>query len=74
MLKFDIERAKEVYRCDKNQYNEDSLLTVLQKNLEFLVFYNRNLTKNQCDLIRDCWELACYIETTEANENRKEVD
>lgn len=74
MLKFDIERAKEIYRCDKNQYNEDSLLTVLQKNLEFLVFYNRNLTKNQCDLIRDCWELACCIETTEANENRKEVD
>ena len=29
MLKFDIERAKEVYRCDKKQYNENSLLTAL---------------------------------------------
>ena len=74
MLTFNIKLAKEVYRCDEKQYNEDSLLTTLQKNLEFLVFYNRNLTKNQCDLIRDCWELACCIETTEANENGKEVN
>lgn len=74
MLKFDVERAKEVYRCDKTQYNENSLLTALQENLAFLVFHNRNLTKNQRNLIRDCWELACCIKTTEANENGKEVN
>lgn len=65
MLQFDIDRAKEVYLCDEDQYNEESLLNTLQDCLEYLVFHNKNLTTKQYHLVRDCWELACCIERIE---------
>lgn len=74
MLKFDIERAKKVFGCDEEQYNEECLLNTLKDYLNYFMYHNTNLTTKQYHLIHDCWELACCIETTEANENRKEVN
>lgn len=68
MLQFDIEKAKKVFDCDSEQYNEESLLNTLKSYLNYSICYNKNFTNKQYRLIRDCWALANCINLVDTEE------
>ena len=37
MLQFDIEKAKKVFDCDEEQYNEECLLNTLKDYLDYFM-------------------------------------
>lgn len=71
MMQFDIEKAKKVFDCDEEQYNEEFLLNTLKSYLDYhIMYYNKNLTNKQYHLIRDCWSLInCINLVGEGKEN-----
>ena len=71
MLQFDIEKAKKVFDCDEEQYNEECLLNTLKDYLDYFMYHNKNLTTKQYHLIQDCWALINCIKRIE--DERKEV-
>lgn len=69
MLQFDIEKAKKVFDCDEDQYNEEFFLNTLRNYLDYFMYHhNKNLTCKQYRLIRDCWVLANCIDLIDKEE------
>ena len=68
MLQFDIEKAKKVFDCDSEQYNEECLLNTLKSYLNYSICHNKNFTNKQYHLIRDCWVLANCIDLVDKEE------
>ena len=68
MLQFDIEKAKKVFDCDEEQYNEEYLLNTIKNYLGYFVYHNKNLTRKQYQLIRDCWVLINCIDLADKEE------
>lgn len=61
MLQFDIKKAKKIFNCDEEQYNEEYLLNTLKDYLDYFMYHNKNLTNKQYHLICDCWALINCI-------------
>lgn len=62
MLQFDVEKAKKVFDCDSEQYNEEYLLNTLKNCLGYFTYHNKNLTTTQYHLICDCQNLINCID------------
>lgn len=62
MLQFNIEKVKKVFDCDSEQYNEEFLLNTLKDYLDYFMYHNKNLTRKQYQLIRDCQALINCID------------
>lgn len=68
MLQFDVEKAKKVFDCDEEQYNEECFLNTLKGYLDYFMYHNKNLTTKQYHLIRDCWSLINCIDLVDKEE------
>lgn len=68
MLQFDIEKAKKVFDCDEEQYNEECLLNTLKNYLDYFIYHNKNLTRKQYRLLHDCWALINCIDLVDKEE------
>lgn len=69
MLQFNIDKAKKVFDCDEDQYNEEYFLNTLKDYLDYFVYHNKNLTRKQYRLIHDCWSLINCIDLVDGKED-----
>ncbi len=68
MLQFNIEKAKKVFDCDEDQYNEEFFLNTLRDYLDYFMYHNKNLTRKQYHLIYDCQALINCIDLVDGKE------
>lgn len=73
MMQFDIDKVKEVYLCDEEQYNEEYLLNTLKNCLDYFMYHNKNLTTTQYHLICDCQNLISCINLVDKGKENENV-